>query len=212
MKLRLPELKKFLLAAAILAAGVLIGLYLRRQEPLEPAPEQNVIAERVPTGKPEAMRISEAPDPLVDTEPLVAPPSEEPTVTSPAPPPLAPKLALRQSTVSPAPDGGLRATLVFQSEVPVPLGEFFVVTRIGPGDTRIRDLACGNAESYKDMARRVSDNGRFAAVRAMAGVMEDVEVQLELSGPGVVDLRGACGLGPFDVNVSTDSVSVVPKQ
>ena len=62
-----------------------------------------------------------------------------------------------------------------------------------------------------DVAKRVTEDGKFAVFQGIAQNAETLEVSLSVSGSAVADVRGTAGIGPFDLDIGPLEATVTPK-
>lgn len=107
---------------------------------------------------------------------------------------------------------GLQAVMTFHPTVTDPLGIVAVVVRLPKsGDERILAFSPGGNLKFADIAQQISSDGKFAVFQINAEAVEDLELLLTVSGPVTADVRGTCGIGPFDLSIGGDHVSAVRK-
>ena len=168
-----------------------------------PTPDSSVARKTpvvAPTGTPEVATIAAAP-----AEKLVM------TPTGMAPEPRADGLALAGTHVVPI-EGGLKASMKFNPTASAPLGLVAIVVRLPVGgESRILDLEPQGATAFSDVAKTVSENGKFAVFEGTPGSVEPLEFALSVSGPAVADVRGTTGIGAFDLNIGATGASASPK-
>jgi hypothetical protein len=151
---------------------------------------------------------------------ITAPTTETPELSSPVEPqPLIPAISTpdviltfdRASVIST--NGILRATLTFKTDSTNALGELFVVARL-PDDSgnRIHEILLTPSDTYKNFYKRISDDGKFSAFRTQSGNIREVEMAFEVTGPSTLDVRGTCGIGPFDLNITPELAEITPKK
>lgn len=125
-----------------------------------------------------------------------------PSPTGAAPQPRADGLAL--AGVHAAPDGsGMRATMSFTPTTTDPLGIVALVVRL-PRDSqsRILDFAPVDNEGIGSVVKRVSDDGKFAVFQGTATDLKKLQVSLAVSAPVTADIRGTCGVGPYQLQIA----------
>lgn len=107
---------------------------------------------------------------------------------------------------------GIRTTLRFLPTISEPIGIVAVVVRL-PADApaTIQDIQMTGGMKYAEVAKRVAEDGKFAVMQIHAEMVEDLQVQLDLSGPAVADVRGTAGIGPYDLQIGHGTVTVVKK-
>jgi hypothetical protein len=156
------------------------------------------------------------PETPAETAPEVpAVPAERPTVptiTGFAPEPRTSGLQLDGTSVAPV-SGGLQATMRFNPTITDPLGVIAVVVRLPRESTsRILELTPAQKEKFKDISQKVSDDGKFAIFHGTMDTAEAIDLTLSVSESAVADVRGTCGIGPFDLNVGPSGATATPKQ
>jgi len=134
------------------------------------------------------------------------------TPTGMAPAPRSDGLALTDTTSIATVGGGHRAVLKFDPTISGPMGVIAVVVRLPvAGASRIVDLTPGGNMKYSDLASRISEDGKFAFFQISAELIEDFEVGLTVTEPVTADVRGTCGIGPYDVKIGDGSAVAVSK-
>lgn len=107
---------------------------------------------------------------------------------------------------------GIRTTLRFMPTISDPVGIVAVVVRLPKDDSgSITDIQLTGDMKYADVAKRIAEDGKFAVVQIHAETVENLQVQLDLSGPAVADMRGTAGIGPYDLQVGYGTVNVMKK-
>jgi len=107
---------------------------------------------------------------------------------------------------------GIRTVLKFDPTVSDPLGVIAVVVRLPKsGAARVLDFSPGGNMKYSDIFSRVSEDGKFGVFQIVAESLENFEVMLTVTEPVVADIRGTCGIGPFDLTIGNDSAEAVSK-
>jgi len=147
---------------------------------------------------------------------VVSPTTETPETVAPQPsiPALSSSDVIltfdRASVIST--NGNLRASLTFKTDSTNALGELFVVARL-PNDasTTIHEILLTPSDTYKYFYKRISDDGKFSAFRTQSGNIREVEMAFEVTGPSKLDVRGTCGIGPFDLSIAPDLAEITPK-
>lgn len=205
-------------AALLVVVFLLAALLVRQQEASKRMEEQNrelqekleAVSRELTAAQTKPAVVESAPAEPIAASPEVAESTAAPAPVAPVLPAPTPRIDLENSALT-VTDNGLRATLTFKPENDLPLGEMFVVVRLPEGEGRITDIQLAEPGAYKDYYNRISEDGRFAAFRAQAGSMSEVKLWVEVSGAAVLDMRGTCGVGPFDLSVTPEGVSVTPK-
>jgi hypothetical protein len=112
-------------------------------------------------------------------------------------------LGLESRTTRSVPEG-IRGTMRFApTSTEEPLAMLILVVRI-PGDStaRILRLAPKDEATFGDTASTVSEDGAYAAFRGVPGESKSLEFDLTVSGPVVADVRGTCGIEPFEFDMA----------
>ena len=145
---------------------------------------------------------------------------EEPASTAsanPAPPPeamtgAAPVRLTLAGTEAEQVQTGLAATIRFKPDRTGPLGELALVVRVRPnGDAKILGLKPGESTMYTNITGGVSENGSIAVFQGIPQEgIEDIRFSLSVSGPATADVRGTCGIEPFQLKIGTEGLSVLP--
>lgn len=106
-------------------------------------------------------------------------------------------------------DGGIRATMTFNSTTADPIGVVAVVIRL-PHDAegRILKFEPSSGAAFSDIIGRITEDGKFAVFQGKLGKAESVEFALTVSGPAVADVRGTSGVGPLKLRVTPTGASV----
>lgn len=125
------------------------------------------------------------------------------------PPPLAAdRLILGETSVKPVADG-LVATMKFSSISNNASEKLALVFRLDKrSDARILNVDPADPDNYTDVAKRVSENGKFAIFTGSIKNAGNVSFNLSLSGPDTVDVRGSCGITPILLEVTASGASV----
>jgi hypothetical protein len=97
---------------------------------------------------------------------------------------------------------GLVATLQFNPTTDEPLDVFALVVRL-PRESSARILALDavDAARYRDIAKRISDDGKFAVFNAEPLTVKPLTLQLHVSEPVRADVRGTSGIEPFELMI-----------
>ncbi|MBU4461196.1 MAG: hypothetical protein KJ579_11555 [Verrucomicrobia bacterium] len=107
---------------------------------------------------------------------------------------------------------GLHATMRFRATTTDPLGNVSVVVRLPRNsEGRILDLGPANGAAFASAMKQISEDGRFAVYQGTADRMDAVEFALSVSAAVTADVRGTCGIGPFDLAISADKAAASPK-
>ncbi len=107
---------------------------------------------------------------------------------------------------------GIRTTMRFLPTITDPVGIVAVVVRLpGDGEARIQDLAMTGSMKYAEVAKRISEDGKFAVMQINAEMVEDLQVELDVDSPVTADVRGTAGIGPYDLQIGFGTVTVVKK-
>lgn len=151
-------------------------------------------------------------NPLGRTAPGPAPaPGRVMTPAGMAPAPGTTGLVLARTRVASDADG-LCATIRFHATTEDPLGIVAVVVRLPrDGTSRILDLGPAGDAAFESAMKRVSDDGKFAVFQGTAARMDAVEFALTVSAATTADVRGTCGIGPFDLAIAADQATARPK-
>jgi hypothetical protein len=100
----------------------------------------------------------------------------------------------------------------FRATTTDPLGNVTMVVRLPRGGAcRILDLNPTDSAALGSAMKRISDDGTFAVFQGTADRMDAVEFALSVSGAVTADVRGTCGIGPFDLAISADKAAASPK-
>jgi hypothetical protein len=130
----------------------------------------------------------------------------QPKAHPPAPEPN--RLALAGAEVNPIPNG-LVTTMRFSASKAGPLGILALVIRLPrDGDATILDLAPVGSTTYADVAKRVSEDGKFAVFQGTMGEATDAQFALSVSGPATADVRGTCGIEPFQLDIQPTGAKI----
>ncbi|MFH0909304.1 MAG: hypothetical protein V1929_11120 [bacterium] len=133
------------------------------------------------------------------------------TPTGRAPAPRAGGLTLAGTHVAPV-EGGLSTTMQFNPTTTKPIGLVAIVVRLpADGDSKILDLVPVGSMKFKDVAGRVSEDGKFAVFQGTPESVAALEFALSVSGPAVADVRGTTGIGAFSLRVGPTGAEVTPK-
>jgi hypothetical protein len=178
----------------------------------------NALSEPAESGQAENSAVAPAPTepaPSAQASQSVArpEPSEDlvPTPTGLAPAPRSSGLALAGTRVAPI-EGGLRATMQFNPTTSEPLGIVAVVVRLPRNsESRIIGLEPADSAKYSDVSKRIAEDGKFAIFQGTLESVSSIELALSVSGEVTADVRGTCGIGPFDLSVGPSGTSVSPK-
>jgi len=107
---------------------------------------------------------------------------------------------------------GLHATMRFRATTTDPLGNVTVVVRLPRNSAgRILDLGPANGAAFASAMKQISEDGRFAVYQGTADRMDAIEFALSVSAAVTADVRGTCGIGPFDLAIAPDKASASPK-
>jgi hypothetical protein len=178
----------------------------------EAPPRPTETAPATPLAEPESAPAREAPSPV--QEQAAKPSPVAPMVATPtglAPQPRSTGLSLAGTHAAPV-EGGLRATMRFNPTTTEPLGVVALVARLPRNsDARILDLNPAGSMNFSDVAKRVSEDGKFAFFQGTAASAEAIEFALSVSGAAVADVRGTCGIGPLDLRIDPAGASASPK-
>ena len=147
----------------------------------------------------------------VPAEPVASTPAQVMTPTGMAPAPAAKGLVLAGTHATPI-AGGLRASMRFNPTTTEPIGLVTVVVRVPKaGDARILDIEPLGNMVYGDVAKRVSEDGKFAIYQGTPQSVSALEFGLSVSGDTVADVRGTAGIGPFDLTINGSGATARPK-
>jgi len=121
-------------------------------------------------------------------------------------------LALVDTSSTPSTGGGIHTVLKFDPTISGPLGVIAVVVRLPKsGAARIVDLAPGGNMKYSEIFSRVSEDGKFGVFQIETESLEDFEITLTVTEPVVADVRGTCGIGPYDLTIGDGNAVAVRK-
>lgn len=97
---------------------------------------------------------------------------------------------------------GLVVALRFNPETTNALGEFDLVVRIPKGNSaRILDLTPDDVSTFTEVSKRVSADGKFAIFQGTPQRAGAMQFGLSVSQPTTADLRGTCGIEPFELDI-----------
>ena len=219
---------RFVQVILVIAVIVLATAWWRQRENLREARRENERLARTATAtRPDTdildKRSAPEPDAPLPATPVGSDQASEPQapraapmdrVMSPAgmtPAPRSSGLVLEGTRVEPVTEG-LVTTLRFTPVDTSPLGVVAIVFRLSrETPDRILGLKSGGAAALEDVMTRVSEDGKFAIVHGTTEQAAAIEFALTVSGATTADVRGTCGIGPFDLGISAEGVVVSPK-
>lgn len=133
------------------------------------------------------------------------------TLSGMAPEPKNYGLTLEETKATPI-KGGIKASMKFKATTKEPLGVVTVVVRVSPDESaQILDLGVGDESKFQGVVKRVLPPGKFAIFEGRAEQLENVQIDLSVSGTAVADVRGTVGIGPFDLTIEPDQAIARPK-
>jgi len=199
-KLELEQMKARATTAAVPTPGATIpALAASAQAPGQAQPAPVEPAATAPSPAEQAAKPAAAAENLVFTPKGMAPAPRESGLT------------LAGTHVAPI-EGGLSATMQFNPATTDPLGLVAIVVRLPRnGESRILELAPVGSMKFKDVAARVSEDGKFAVFEGTPESVAAIEFALSVSGPAVADVRGTTGIGAFDLSVGPTGATATPK-
>ena len=105
--------------------------------------------------------------------------------------------------------GGLLATLQFKSTKTGPLSELFMAIEVPKASSgKILDLHPGGANATAHCSKRVLHDGKMAIFQCLPGDAQTIQLGVSVSGPVTLDLRGSCGLTPFQLDIAPTGTTV----
>ncbi len=105
--------------------------------------------------------------------------------------------------------GGLLATLQFKPTKTGPLGDLFLAVEVPPTTAvKILDLKSVGATPMAHSRQRVLRDGKFAIFQGKPGDGNVIKLGVSVSGPVTVDVRGSCGITPFQLDIAPTGATV----
>lgn len=105
--------------------------------------------------------------------------------------------------------GGLLVTLQFKPIGVRALDEVYIAFELSKSATaKILDLTVPGAAKSAHVGKRVLRDGKLAVFQGVSEGMSPITLGLSISGPAVMDVRGSCGITPFQLDITPASAAV----
>ncbi|MBA4386614.1 MAG: hypothetical protein C0404_01455 [Verrucomicrobia bacterium] len=131
-----------------------------------------------------------------------------PGTDSPATSPQPGKLTLAGTAVKQT-RNGLAATIRFSAGPATQPESLSLIVRLPrTGNARILDLASDDSVKYSGIGKRVSEDGKFAIFQGTPEPLSSAQFLLEVSGPTTADIRGTCGIEPFQLGIQPTGTEI----
>jgi hypothetical protein len=106
-------------------------------------------------------------------------------------------------------DDRITATMVFKPTTTNAFGDVWVVVRLPRNSgVDVVDIAPGDSTQYTNVGKRVGEGGKFAIFQGRPMTVNSMKFDVSVSGPVTADIRGTCGIGRFNLEISPAGAKV----